>query len=129
MALKSLVIIVLALSCVYGVDITLHYNKQSNMTCAATLKTYNAESIKCGVRCTEKHKDMCRGFVATGGTCQLCMVWVCQESDQQVLLSGNVFGLVTDITFITRGKIPYCLYTNTVEPHLKTTSILRPPRF
>ena len=112
MALKSLAIIVLAFSCVYGVDITLHYNKQSNMTCAATLKTYNAGSIKCGVRCTEKYKDMCRGFVATGGTCQLCMVWVCQESDQQVLLSGNVFKLVTDIT---HGKIPYyCQYTNTI---------------
>ena len=102
MALRFILILPLAFSCVYGMDITLHYKKQSNMTCAAKI-TYDAGSIKCGVRCTEKYKDMCGGFVATGSTCQLCMV--CQKEDHELVLIGNLYATELVTGDIMHGKI------------------------
>ena len=72
------------------------------MTCAAKI-TYDAGSIKCGVRCTEKYKDMCRGFVATGSTCQLCMV--CQDIDQELVFTGNLFVTELFTRELLEGKV------------------------
>ena len=102
MAVNTLLVLQLTFWYVYGLDFTLHYKKQSSMTCAAKI-TYDAGSIKCGVRCTEKYKDMCRGFVATGSICQLCMV--CQQNDQQLVLSGNVLVAKPSSNDILQGKI------------------------
>ena len=71
------------------------------MTCAAEV-THDSQPAECGVICTEKHKDMCRGFVATGSTCQLCMV--CQANDQELVLSGNVFVNEPSSKEILHGK-------------------------
>ena len=84
-------------------DCAVNYNKQldMNMTCAAKI-TYNAKSTKCARRCNEKYKDMCRGFVATGSTCELCIV--CQENDQQLLLAGNLYVAEPLINEIMKGE-------------------------
>ena len=104
MLVRTLLVLHLAFFCVHGLDFKLRYNKQSSMTCAAKI-TYDAGSIKCGVRCTEKYKDMCRGFVATGSTCQLCMV--CQANDQQLVFTGNVLVAELFTDDIMHGKISY----------------------
>ena len=88
MALKSLMTLHLMFSFVYGFDFTLRYKKQSSMTCDKN-GTHNTTPLGCGVICASKYKDMCRGFLTTGSTCELCMV--CQKTDQKLVLSGNVY--------------------------------------
>ena len=102
MVAKILVILHLAFSVIYGLDFALRYNKQSSMSCAANI-TYDTTPLECGVICTKKYKDMCRGFLTTGSTCELCMV--CQQMDQKLVLTGNAYVTTPFSDVVTTGKI------------------------
>ena len=74
------------------------------MTCDKNV-THNTTPLECGIICAKKYKDMCRGFLTTGSTCELCMV--CQKVDQKLVLTGNVFVTTPFTDVIALGNIVY----------------------